>query len=547
MNCTEPYSLPFAQPLTEAYIRRSDNRIEELYGYYSGSKLDWERRYRTLQELSGTRADSASVANSLRIYNKRVGASAETLASIERIAGGAAVVIGGQQAGLWTGPLLVIHKAVSIIGAAKSASEQLGSKVVPVFWIAGEDHDWDEVNHTYVISGEQELRRLSASKPDVPKTAISRTIISKEGWDQLLQELEQSLPPSEFKPQILEKLADLSRSSSSLSDMFAGVLSLLFGHEGLVLVDADAHEIRQLESPMFRRLLERNDELEAAYLSAGNKIKELGYALQADAAPGSANLFLFDPDKGGERTMLFKTGDGFQDRKGTSAWTKDELLRFAEERPELLSNNVLTRPLMQDYLFPVLGTVLGPAEIAYWALTGGAFRTFGMEMPIIVPRMSFTLIEGTIAKHMAKYGLSVADVIERFESCKAAWLKEQDSLAIEKKFSDVKFSFQGMYQPLIDMASSIQPGLAKLGETNMAKIMEQIGYMETKTSDAHNKQFEAAIRQLDRIAISIAPSGKPQERVLSMVVFWNRYGLEWLHKLLEAPYSRTGKHEVVFL
>ncbi|MFF2886764.1 bacillithiol biosynthesis cysteine-adding enzyme BshC [Paenibacillus sp. NPDC057967] len=547
MMSTESYRLPVGQPLTEAYIHRSDARIEELYGYHAGTASDWERRYRALRDLTPTRANAADVAESLRTYQAKWGASEEALANIAAISEGAPVVIGGQQAGLWTGPLLVIHKAVSIINAAKSASEQLGTTVVPVFWIAGEDHDWDEANHAYVITAEQELKKLAAARPEGPRTSVSRTAIVPEGWEQLIAELEQSLPHSEFKPHMLEKLTDLSRQSSSLSDMFAGLLSSLFGGEGLVLLDADCPDIRSLESPMFRKLIERNDELEQAYLSVAGKVKSLGYTLQADVVPGSANVFLFHPEKGGERTLLHKKEGTFQDRKGLSSWTAEELLHFADEQPELLSNNVLTRPLMQDYLFPVLGTVLGPGEIAYWALTGEAFRTLGMEMPIIVPRMSYTLIEGTIAKNMTKYELSFADVMERFDARKEAWLKEQDGLAIEEKFGAVRASFEEMYKPLVDMAASVQAGLAKLGETNMTKILEQISYMESKTVDAHNKQFEASIRQLDRIAGSILPANKPQERVLSMVGYWNRYGDAWLGKLLDAPYDRTGGHEIVYL
>lgn len=547
MTNHESYRLPIAQPLTEAYIHQTDGRVAELYGYHSGSERDWEKRYRSLQERTATRADKAEVAEAIRNYNRKHGGAPETLALIDQIAEGAPVVIGGQQAGLWTGPLLVIHKAVSIMKAAKSASDQLGVQVVPVFWIAGEDHDWDEANHAYVITAEQELQKLAAARPEGPRTSVSRTVIDQTAWEQLLQELEQALPHSEFKPHIIEKLAELSRGSASLSDMFAGLLSHLFGREGLVLLDADDREIRKLESPMFGKLLQHNDELEQAYIHTAEQIKSFGYTLQADVVPGSANLFLFDPANGGERTLLHKSKEGYQDRKGLSHWSKDELLRIAEAQPELMSNNVLTRPLMQDYLFPVLGTVLGAGEIAYWALTGEAFRTLGMEMPIIVPRMSFTLVEGTIAKYMTKYELSFADVMEGFEARKEAWLKEQDSLAIEEKFGAVKQSFQDMYQPLIELAASIQAGLAKLGETNMAKILEQIDYMGAKTSDAYNKQFEASIRQLDRIAAALSPSGKPQERVLCVVMYWNRYGDAWIGKLLDAPYSRTGGHEIVYL
>lgn len=544
---TTRYELPIAQPLTAAYIHRSDPSVDELYGYYAGREQDWERRLGKLKEGAQGRAAAAEVAAALQAYNERLEAPPEVEASIAAIGGGAPVVVGGQQAGLWTGPLLVIHKAVSVILAARSASEQLDTFVAPVFWIAGEDHDWDEANHAFVVTAEQELRKLTLARPEGPRTSVSRTAVSESDWETLLAELEQALPHSEFKPGLLEKLSVISRRSGSLSEMFARLLTELFGAEGLVLLDSDDPGIRALEAPMFRLMLERNDELEQAYAASAELIGKLGYPLQADVTTGSANLFLFHPGPGGERTLLHKRDGMFQDRKGTVSWTPAELLELAEREPERFSNNVLTRPLMQDYLFPVLATVLGPGEIAYWALTGGAFRTLGMEMPIIVPRMSYTLIEGTIAKNMAKYELSFADVMERFEERKAQWLAAQDELSLEKQFGEAKSRFEQMYRPLLQLAASVQPGLAKLGETNLAKIIEQMQYMETKTIDAYQKQFEASVRQLDRVRLSVAPSGKPQERVLSMLGYWNRYGDAWLRKLLEAPYSRTGGHEIVYL
>lgn len=543
---TEHYDLPSAQPLTEAYIHQKDANLDLLYGYHAGREQDWTTRMQRLEGLAGSRANAAEIAEVLRQYNSPY-TTPEVDASIRAIAEGAPVIIGGQQAGMWSGALLVIHKAVSVVSGAKWATEKLGRKIVPVFWIAGEDHDWDEANHTFVLNAEQELRKLALQRPEGPRTSVSRTQVDAESWNTLLAELEQTLPHSDFKPGLLEQLKQITEQSRSLSDMFAGILAFLFGKEGLVLLDADDPKLRKLEAPMFRRMIEQNDELEQAYRSAAEKVKSFGYQLQADVVEGSANLFVFNQANGDERTLLHKRSGQFQDRKGTAFWSKEQLLQLAEEQPSQLSNNVLTRPIMQDYLFPVLGTVLGPGEIAYWALTGEAFRKLGMEMPIIVPRMSFTLVEGTIAKHMLKYELSFEDVAQRFEARKQQWLAEQDQLSIEERFHEVKQSFITMYGPLLELAGSVQPGLVKLGETNRQKIVEQIEYLEAKTKDAFNKQYDASIRQLDRIALSLWPSGKPQERVINMAGYWNRYGSAWLEKLLELPFSPVGGHQLVYL
>lgn len=543
----ERYRLPIGQALTEAYIENNNDVAAALYGYHAGVPQDWEKRWARLQRSGDARAASADVASVLREYNERQGASPETMRNIGAIAEGAPVVVGGQQAGLWTGPLLVVHKAVSVIGAAKSASEQLGVHVVPVFWIAGEDHDWDEANHAYVVTADQELRKLAASKPDGSRTSVSKTAISADQWGRLVSELEESLPSSEFKSSFMASLRGLAQRCSTLTDMFASIMAELFGSAGLVLMDADDAALRRVESPMFRTMLERNDELREAYLSAAERVKGLGYPLQAEVAEDGANLFLFQENKQYERTLLYKKEDVFRDKRGTVSWTKEELLRLADERPECFSNNVMTRPIMQDYVLPVLGAVLGPGEIAYWATTGDAFRALGMEMPIIVPRMSFTLVDPFVVKHMAKYELEFADVMERFDEKRAAWLKNQDTLGLEQRFGEAKTAFRSMYAPLLELAGTIEKGLEKLGETNSTKIIEQIAYMELKTIESYNKQFEASTRQWDRIKLTLLPAGKPQERVLSMAGYWNRYGDEWLKKLLAVPYSRTGGHEIVYL
>ncbi|MHA6484739.1 bacillithiol biosynthesis cysteine-adding enzyme BshC [Paenibacillus sp. strain BS8-2] len=543
----ERYRLPAMQALTEAYIDNKNDVVDSLYGYHAGRPQDWERRLAHLQSSAHTRAASADIASVLREYNERQGASPETMRHIRAIAEGAPVVVGGQQAGLWTGPLLVMHKAVTVIGAARSASEQLGVPVVPVFWIAGEDHDWDEANHAYVVSADQELRKLTASKPDGSRTSVSRTVISADQWEKLVSELEVSLPSSEFKASFMATLRELVQQCSSLSDMFASIMARLFANEGLVLLDADDVSLRRLEAPMFSVMLERNDELRDAYNASGERIKSFGYELQAEVAEDGANLFLFQENKQDERTLLYKRDDVFRDKRGLVSWSKQELLDVLKERPQSFSNNVMTRPLMQDYVLPVLGVVLGPGEIAYWAMTGDAFRVLGMEMPIIVPRMSYTLVDSYVVKHMAKYELAFADVMERFDEKRAEWLKKQDHLNLEQRFKETKEAFRSMYAPLLEMVGTIEAGLVNLGETNTSKIIEQIQYLETKTINAFNNQFEASTRQLDRIKMTILPLGKPQERVISMAGYWNRYGDDWLKKLLAAPYNRNGGHEIVYI
>lgn len=530
-------------------MHQTDNRLQDLFGYHPGDRQAWFKRLEALERPNLLRAPAERTASALRTYNRRFDASPQTEAALDRLAEGAPVIVGGQQAVLWTGPLLVIHKAISIIQAARWAERTLGRPVVPVFWIAGEDHDWDEANHTYVPERESGIRKLEAARPAGPRTSVSRTALPERERRELLGQLAAALPDSEYKPQLMDRLCGLVDRHSTLTDLCAAMLGALFGSEGLVLLDSDDPELRRIEGPMFRQLIARNDGLGEAYRSASRRVEELGYKPQAEAAENGANLFLFREGGGPEsgRTLLFKEGGAFTDKKGTQLWTAQQLLDIAEAEPELLSNNVLTRPLMQEYLFPVLSAVLGPGEIAYWAQTGEAFRLLGMEMPILTPRTGFTLIEPAAAKHMRSLGLSFDDVLHRLEEKQTAWLQQQDRFGIGERFAEAKLRFEELYRPLLSMAADVERGLGSLGEGNLQRILGQIQYMQDKTEQAFRQTQQNALRRFDAVACCVAPLGRPQERVLNMLHFWNRYGLSWMKPLLDAPFEPGIGHRIVYL
>ncbi|WP_158299477.1 bacillithiol biosynthesis cysteine-adding enzyme BshC [Paenibacillus antri] len=495
-------------------------------------------------------ADRGNVADAVLRYNRAHNDVPAAIAAAEALRDPTALVVaGGQQAGLFTGPMLVVYKAMTILRTARHASRVLGRPVVPVFWIAGEDHDWDEANHTYVVTPQLETRKIAVPHPGTDgRTAVSRTPVSPEAWQAAIDALGEGLMDTEFKPGVLESLRGIAASSATLSDAFAKTMSLLFGRHGLVLIDADDPGLRAAEGPMFEALLGKRDELSAALKAGEREVTSLGYPLQAESAEDGVNLFLFD---GGERKLLFRDGADAVDRKGTFRVPFEELLRRAGAEPTAFSNNALTRPLMQEFLFPTVATVLGASEIAYWSTLKEAFALFGFSTPIIVPRQQYTLLEGTVQKQMDKFGVSFDDAWQRLPELRDAWLRAQDALGLSARFAHAKESFADVYRPLVDAAASINPGLRKLGETNMGKILEQIDFLETKATDALKQQHESGLRHWERIRTTTAPAGKPQERVVNVFQYVHRYGFPWLDDLIERAELDFGAgykpHEVIYL
>lgn len=539
----ERYRWEPAQPITRDYIYDFAS-VASLYEHNPWNESSDRERAAWLDLEARPQADRDSLVRTLIAYNEKIGNSDRALESIEALRDPRTLVVtGGQQAGLFTGPLLVLYKAITVITEARQSAERLGRKVVPVFWIAGEDHDLEEANHTFALSETLTVQKIKLNASSDKKTSVSKWSIAPESWEDAVAQLEQTLMNTEFKPELIDRLKSICAASDTLTDQFARILAWLFGEYGLILVDSDDPSLRKLETDMFRPIVSRQSELNRSLIEARSRLEGLGYAAQVELNEGQAHLFVYHE---GERLLLTRQGELFSDRKGTVSFTENELLELATHSPEKLSNNVMTRPLMQDYLFPVISVVLGPSEMAYWGLLKDTFALFGLQMPILVPRYEFTLLEGTVQKQMAKFGLEFEDVIRRLDEKQNGWLEAQGSLQVEELFTDAKAKFAQLYGPVVDAVSGINPGLRKLGETNMLKIVEQIDFLESRAADAFRSQHESALRHWERIRMSVVPNGKPQERVYNVFQYWVKYGGGWLRELMDMPLTRDGSHRIVY-
>ncbi|MCJ8011375.1 bacillithiol biosynthesis cysteine-adding enzyme BshC [Paenibacillus sp. KQZ6P-2] len=535
-------SLKSGSALADNYINHF-SQVQELYGNDFRQKESWSSRAAWLDESEETRVNRKSLVDCLRQYNNKHNDHKVVHNSLDLLEQtGTLAVVGGQQSGLFTGSLLVVYKALTIVLAAKEAQEKLQRPVVPVFWIAGEDHDWDEVNHTYVMTPDLQVAKIKMDSVPGPRDSVSHINLTPGQWNKSLEHLASLLPDSMNKPEIMEMLHQAAEESGNLSDAFAKLLGRLFGEMGLILLDSADPLLRKLEIPVFERIINQNDELGQTYQRAAARITGQGYPLQADVTSDGANLFYIYE---GNRLLLQKQDGSFTDRKGIVSFTKEELLTQLKDHPERFSNNVLTRPLMQESLLPVLCTVLGQGEISYWAITKDAFPVLGLKMPILLPRMSFTLVSGTLRKYMAHFGLSFQDVQHRFEDARQSWLNAEAGLHIDPKFEETRSALEKLYEPLIRELGTIQPGLISLGEKNKDKILEQISYLERKTKQALEKQHEAALRQWDQIYVSLFPMGKPQERVYNTFYYINRYSFGWIRDILGSCSSYTAEHQII--
>lgn len=538
----ETIQLKSNQPLREDFIHDYD-KTQSWFSYNPQKHADWERRVKEMKQEQALAVDRNKLVKALIDFNRKMNNSAQALEHIELLAReDAVVVVGGQQAGLFGGPLLVLYKAITILQAARDASESLQIPVIPVFWIAGEDHDFEEANHMYFLSQDTTISKIKLTHPTGRRTSVSQTRIPKDSWLQAIDELSASLPDSEYKHALLQLAMNLHQDASSLVESSGKLLASLFGSYGLVLMDSDDPAIRHLESPMFRKLIEDNAAINNTILESAKDMKDSGYPVQVDLNDHAANLFVYD--ELGERTLLYRTEIHYADRRGSYQLSREQLLEYADNCPERLSNNVMSRPLMQQYLLPVLATVLGPAEIAYWALTGRAFEQFGWKMPMILSRSEFTLMDSAVQRNMEKYELTWDDVQLHFQERRRGWLEDQDDLNLAQKFADARKQFDAIYGPILDAAGKLNQGMAELAEKNRQRILKEMLYLERRTVESNKIRYETGLKQLDRVAFSLFPMEKPQERVYNGFAYLNKYGRKWLDDLVAMPLRTDGLHTI---
>jgi uncharacterized protein YllA (UPF0747 family) len=225
-----------------------------------------------------------------------------------------------------------------------------------------------------------------------------------------------------------------------------------------------------------------------------------------------------------------------------------ELQTIIEQAPDRLSNNVLSRPLMQQFLLPVIATVLGRAEAAYWQQLPSAFTVFGWSSPAIVPRLEYTLIELPQARTMQKLQRTFAELTTEYETARQQWLATQDAVHWPAQFALLREQLAALYEPLQPHLATLGSGMTQLAAQNLQKMTEQVDYLERRVSAAAEQQHSAVLRQWERLHHAFYPLGKYQERVYNILVYLNRNGSDWVHRLLALPYEPSeAKQQLIYL
>ncbi|HEY9595778.1 MAG TPA: bacillithiol biosynthesis cysteine-adding enzyme BshC [Spirochaetia bacterium] len=493
--------------------------------------------------LAAGRYDRAGVADVLAEQNARFGAARPAMESIERLRNPRSmVVIGGQQAGLFGGPLYTVHKALTVLSLARRMAKELDAPVVPLFWIASEDSDLAEVDHAYVTGRDGALAalRIPGSGPD--KVPVSSVRLG-DPIASLLRDLEGLLPEGPFVEEVLAELRAAYTPGRTYPQAFGAWMAWLFSGMGLAVVDPSDDRLKRIAAPLFEREILEGSPVSAAVMEQTEKLVSAGYGAQIELRPGFLTLFHQDP----ARDAIVVKDRSYELKSSGKRYTREELRALLASRPGLFTPNAVLRPLFQDTLFPTLACVLGPAELAYFSELTLAYERMGVNMPLMFPRASLTLVEPKVEKLRSKLAVGIPEVIARGERIIDDILSRGIPASLTGEIASARDATAAAWRGILSRIDSLDPTLHRTAELGSNRALYQLDVMERKVAQAARRKNALLRDQVNRLVAALAPRGGLQERTLCTLPFLARHGRELMDTCLEAIDPFAPEHRVVEL
>jgi len=542
-HCIPYTDLPHVSQLFADYLYDYP-RVREFYPLNPFEEASFAQAARSLEYGDALRK---AVTDILEEQNRGFSADEAAGENLRRLAKpGCFAVVTGQQTGLFTGPAFAFYKALTAIKLARTLTDR-GLEAVPVFWLATGDHDLAEVNHCYVQDRDGNPQRVEyAGEPPVRDAPVG-TVRFSAAMQSTLDSLAAFLPDSSGRAELLTALADCYRPGESMGTAFGRFLARLFARYGVVLVDPLDERLHALSARVFQAAVESAVPLGEAIAAQSRRLVESGYHVQVRVVENSTLLFHYSAG----RRQALRLRDGPRDARFAlpdgEPFTQEELLARFREQPQVLSPNVLLRPVMQDALLPTIAYVGGPSELAYLAQAAPVYERILGRMPVLVPRASFTLVEPYAQRLLQKYGLALQDVCSGKQSLRekmaARFLPPDLAAVFQKASAGLAESLEALQTSL----ANLDPTLADAAANSGRKMHYQLSTLERKAAQAVQSRTEQVERDAARLENALYPQKVLQERCYSGISFLARYGPSLLDQIYDQISMQCSNHQVAVL
>lgn len=522
------------------------NNLKDFFNYNYIDKesifkslVDKEDNYLTKKQF--TRDDLSDI---LLIQNKIFNATEETIKNIELLRNeNTFAVVTGQQAGILTGNLYTVIKAVNAYQLTRKLREYFPDyNFVPIFWLESDDHDFLEVNNINVFNKENELRKIEYYENGVMQERYLRPIndiIFDDYIEKFKSDLSESILKTDFTENIFDLINRSYKSGISFPIAFARFMNYLTGDLGIIFCNPADREIKKLLVPIFEKELNTYPETCERVIETSAIIEQ---KYEPQVKPQPINVFYVHNN---HRHLIEPRPENmFALKNSRQRFEKSQLMEQLYSSPEKFSGNVILRPICQDYLLPTVAYIGGPSEIAYFGQFKRVYEFFGINMPIIYPRTSITILENRIANFISKNNLAIEDFFEE-KKITAKMMNKINELKVEDIFNNLKDELNGIYYSFGIDLGKIDKNLINTFKNKNEKYLESLEHLKNKFIESQVQQNESTVSKLKSAIQGIYPDETLQERYINIVYYLNKYGMDLVKKMVETTDIDNFNHQVI--
>ncbi len=450
---------------------------------------------------------------------------------------GTVVVATGQQVGVLGGPVFTLYKALTAVRCAEELTAK-GTPAVPVFWLATEDHDLDEVDHVWAFGPSSAPVRIQAVTEGRPGAAVGAMRVSNAGID----ELEATCDGLPFATDAVRMARDAYGGAPGFGEGFRAFYRQLLERTGIIFLCPMSEGIRTLSVPLVREAIEQAPELSNALLRRGSRLLASGYHQQVHFRDSSALVMLFE--ESARVALKRRNGLYWANSRG---YTREDLLERLDRSPLDVSPSALLRPVMQDYLLPTAVLVAGPSEASYLAQSSVLYDELLGRMPVVLPRASFTVLDAGASKLLRKYDLGVPDCLVALQELESAIAGHVVPPRLRDVIADRRIQIDTALREVETALRGFDPTLASSCEVSQRKVRYQLEKIDAKVSREALRRDAMARLHARSLADWIYPTGNMQERVHSVLPFVAKFGTSFVERVKKAIRPGSGEHVVLDL
>jgi bacillithiol biosynthesis cysteine-adding enzyme BshC len=454
-------------------------------------------------------------------------------------------IVTGQQLGLLASPLYTIYKALTAVKLAESLNKDSNAfTYVPVFWLECEDHDFQEINHFHIWNRENEILKITYQGEEQLKQSIKHYHVTSD-IQEVINSLKTNLIQTEFSDSIVDVISKCYTSGRNWIDATHDYMQYVLKQTGILYFNPGDTEIKKLASAFFTNWIENLPQIMQAFAEQSSILLQEGYPNQVSDIKGKTFVHLVNSIN--QREHLYYEGNSFYTGKEKLNLSLKEIHRYVIDNPENISTSVVSRPLLQSWLLPTFAYVAGPAEIAYWAQLGNIFKVLDLEMPVVYPRMSITLIEPRINRFMEKNRIKIEDITAGEKQFLENYFKEQLNQESKNPFMETKAQIDIQFEKIKTYIGGIDKTLLNVADKGYQNMMQQLEFLENKTVRASQAGEEITLKQLRQIHGAFFPEDTLQERILSIVYYLNKFGPVVVDRIYEQSLLGVPHPQHVYL